>query len=96
MAFKDEYNMVSLNQINEALKLSFEKIKRDMKRLEEQGQNTVNDLGVIRQNLLDYNGLKKEIEELTKRLDKLEKNPVEKEEITPQRKNLLSKILKKK
>jgi len=96
MVFKDEYSMVSLNQINEALKLSFEKIKRDMKRLEEQGQNTVNDLGVIRQNLLDYNGLKKEIEELTKRLDKLEKNPVEKEETTPQKKSLLSKILKKK
>ena|SRR3989344_8493743 len=96
MTFKDKYYMVGLNQINEALKLSFEKIKRDMKRLEEQGQNTVNDLGVIRQNLLDYNGLKKEVDELTKRLDKLEKNPVEKEETTPQKKGLLSKILKKK
>ena len=95
MTFKDGYNMVSLNQINEALKLSFEKIKRDMKRLEEQGQNTVNDLGVIRQNLLDYNGLKKEIEELIRRVEKLENNPAEKEE-NPPKKGLLSKILKKK
>ncbi len=86
--------MVRLNQINEALKRSFEKIKRDMKKLEEQGQNTVNDLGVIRQNLLDYNGLKKEIDDIKKRLDELE-NPVEKEETTPRKKGLLSKVLRK-
>lgn len=87
--------MVNLNQINEALKRSFEKIKRDMKRLEEQGKNTINDLGVVRQNLLDYNGLRKDIEELSKRIEKLEKNPVEKEEKTPRR-SLLKKVFKKK
>lgn len=85
--------MVNLKQIDLALKRSFEKIKRDMNRLEEQGKNTINDLSIIRKNLLDYNGLKKEIDDLKKRIDKLEKNPVEKEDNSP--KGLFSKLLNK-
>ena len=87
--------MVNLKEIDLALKRSFEKIKRDMNRLEEQGKNTMNDLSIIRKNLLDYNGLKKEIDDLKERLDKLEENPVEKEDNSP-RKGLFSKFIRKK
>lgn len=86
--------MVNLKQIDLALKRSFEKIKRDMNRLEEQGKNTMNDLSIIRKNLLDYNGLKKEMDDLKKRMDKLEKNPVEKEDNSPKR-GLFSKLIRK-
>lgn len=86
--------MVNLKQIDLALKRSFEKIKRDMNRLEEQGKNTINDLSIIRKNLLDYNGLKKEMDDLKKRIDKLEKNPVEKEDNSPKR-GLFSKLIRK-
>lgn len=86
-------------QIDLTLRKSFEKIKIDIGRLEDQSRITMNDLSVIRQNLFDYNNLKTQIELLEKRVNKLErkkiKEPEEREEI-PKRRGLFSRIFGKK
>jgi hypothetical protein len=76
--------MVNLNQINEALKRSFIKLKREMDRLKNDSKTQAEDISMIRQNLLEINVFKKRIENIETMLEKLslskEVSPVEKEE----------------
>lgn len=76
--------MVNLNQINEALKRSFIKLKREMDRLKNDSKTQAEDISMIRQNLLEINVFKKRIENIENMLEKLslskEVIPVEKEE----------------
>ena len=59
----------NLRQLDDALKKSFKKIKRDNKRLEESADNLNKDIGVIRENLLEVNSFKKRLEELEEKFE---------------------------
>ncbi|MAF51335.1 MAG: hypothetical protein CMH64_04570 [Nanoarchaeota archaeon] len=62
MAFKN------LKELDFSLKKSFGKIKKDINALEESTKNTMDDLSIIRQNLLEFNSLRLRLEEVEKKL----------------------------
>lgn len=58
----------NFKQLEFALKNAFFKIRKDIKKLEETNKETVKDLSVVRENLLEFNSIKKKLEEIEKKI----------------------------
>ncbi|MAG52401.1 MAG: hypothetical protein CMH62_00390 [Nanoarchaeota archaeon] len=58
----------NFKELEMILKNTFNKIRRDNKRLEEAIKNNMEDVSVIRSNLLEFNTLRKKIEAIEKKI----------------------------
>ena len=70
--------MANTKQLDLSLRKSFGRIKKDINALDENTKNVMSDLGVIRKNLLEFNSLKKRVEEVEKKLGTYEEEVDEK------------------
>ena len=60
----------NFKEMDEALRLSFGKIRKDMKNLEESLNEQKSDMALIRGTLLEFNNIKKRLESIEKELKK--------------------------
>jgi hypothetical protein len=63
--------MANFKNLDLALKKSFGAIKREIKALKENTNNNMEDLSIIRTNLLEFNSLNKRVENIEKKFEEL-------------------------